>query len=232
MKGFKKTVVNESFLDPITIEILRRAFEQVGLGGSLLAQTRRYNQPDSRRVEMRRDAFLIASNEAEAAELRRALDRAWGILSSSYLPNAAYEYPTGLWDICHSCWVITVRCKEGCIWICYRPDNTKPLPGGLQLPGEMPHFFRGIAICICLLKFLLASKNDKTLRREYSRLERTFKKERPKEVRRIKLYLRDVLKEHPFSALRKECEALCTAETNEGSLAGSELVAEELAAAI
>lgn len=86
-------------------------------------------------------------------------------------------------------------------------------------------------MCICLLKLLIASKGDKVLRREYSKLEHTFKKEHPQEVRIIKLYLRDILKKQPFGALKKECEELC-AEAQEGALAASDFVAEELATAI
>lgn len=228
-----ETAQNESFIDPVAVEILRKAFDQIGLGGSLLVQTRRYNEPDSGRVEMRHDAFLIASNEKTANSLHAAIDRAWGILSSSYLPNAAFEYPTGLWDVCHSCWVITVRCKEGCVWMCYQPDGTKPLPSSLwPSKKEVPHFFKGVAMCICLLKFLIASKSDKTLRREYSKLEHTLKKEHPQEVRVIKLYLRDILKKQPFGVLKKECEELCAKRYEEGTMTTSEFVTEEFAAAI
>lgn len=181
----------DTFLDQTTLGILREVFEEkLGLRGTLIIQTQSTGilpvlsedniAPRTARLtpptEPRRTALAIGKNMAKLTHARGELDRAYQMLSSSYLvSNTRSVFPTGIREVSHSSWAINIRCSKGYIWICFQPQRgakKSKLSEELERinPG-LSHFeFCGLLGGIVLLHFLVIDLRDKILFREFRTL--------------------------------------------------------------
>lgn len=192
MRKYKRDVAkNSSFLCQRTVTALRKEFDdRRDLGGDLLIQTCRYGKT------RRRNALLTSDNAVRANYMRVALNRAWDMLTSSYVAHDPSRFPTGLWDVAHSSWVITLHGRKGYFWICYYPEIGKPLPGEFDVfSKEEQHNVRGVAAAMLLLESLLKNVNEKILRQEIVALRATIKFQYPQASKAAEAWLERISQE-------------------------------------
>jgi len=191
-KKKSKRKFNTSFLHHWTVNALQKDFDdkmKPELGGDLLIQTCRYGK-------MRRQNALLI-NRGKVDYLHSVLDYAWGMITSSYVAHIPKKYPTGLWDVAHSNWIITLHGRAGYFWICYCPEVGSALPMELsEFDGEKRHNTIGIAATILLLQLLSENIGDEILHHEITALKETIKSQHPQVVEAAENWLKRIYKEN------------------------------------
>lgn len=197
MRKYKRDVAkNSSFLCQRTVTALRKEFDdKMELGGDLLIQTCRYGKT------RRRNALLTSDNAVRANYMHVALNRAWDMLTSSYVAHNPSCFPTGLWDVTHSNWVITLHGRKGYFWICYYPEISKGLPEEFAaFLKEEQHNVRGVAAAMLLLESLLKNVNEKILQQEIVALRKTIEFQYPQAAKAAEAWLERISRESPNSS--------------------------------